>query len=196
VTFNQYGREFPAGGMNDAGLVVEIMWLESSEYERPDARPTLNELQWIQYQLDRFATVDEVEAHAAELRVSRVNGKVHYLACDRGGHCAAFGIRPAAVTLGARVDEPYAESVAWAAKQGRPPTGVRVRSARRACAAMPPSGDPVTAASGVDGVLVPASGTSSTIRSTCASASAPVGAVPLDPRPHGSTPHALSRSSC
>ena len=50
VTFNQYGREFPAGGMNDAGLVVEVMWLDSSEYERADRRPSLNELQWIQYQ--------------------------------------------------------------------------------------------------------------------------------------------------
>ena len=38
VTFNQYGREFPAGGMNDAGLVVEIMWLDSSTYEKADDR--------------------------------------------------------------------------------------------------------------------------------------------------------------
>src|SRR5215831_2572293 len=50
VTFNQYGREFPTGGMNDAGLVVEVMWLDSSQYERADRRPSLNELQWIQYQ--------------------------------------------------------------------------------------------------------------------------------------------------
>jgi penicillin V acylase-like amidase (Ntn superfamily) len=30
VTFNQYGRNFPSGGMNEAGLVIELMWLEGS----------------------------------------------------------------------------------------------------------------------------------------------------------------------
>lgn len=90
VTFNQYGREMPNGGMNDAGLVVEVMWLDATHLPPPDARPTVNELQWIQYQLDRFATVEEVAAHAADLRVARVSGRVHYLACDRGGACAAI----------------------------------------------------------------------------------------------------------
>src|SRR5437660_3571671 len=32
VTFNQHGRELPVSGMNEAGLVVEIMWLDSSVY--------------------------------------------------------------------------------------------------------------------------------------------------------------------
>src|SRR3712207_5256230 len=27
ITFNQFGRESPSGGMNEAGLVVELMWL-------------------------------------------------------------------------------------------------------------------------------------------------------------------------
>jgi penicillin V acylase-like amidase (Ntn superfamily) len=29
LTFNQFGREFPSGGMNEAGLVVELMWLRT-----------------------------------------------------------------------------------------------------------------------------------------------------------------------
>src|SRR5689334_7033535 len=41
VTFNQYGREMPNGGMNENGLVVEVMWLDSSVYPEPDARPTV-----------------------------------------------------------------------------------------------------------------------------------------------------------
>ena len=153
VTFNQYGREFPAGGMNDAGLVVEVMWLDSSEYERADGRPVLNELQWIQYQLDSFATVAEMMAAAPALRVSPVYARVHYLACDRSGACAAFehiGGKQV-VTPGARAltNHTYAESVAWAAKQGPPPSGAGslprfARAARQAEAA--PSGDPVTAA--------------------------------------------------
>ena len=38
------------------------MWLDSSEYPKPDGTPSVNELQWIQYQLDNFATVGEVLA--------------------------------------------------------------------------------------------------------------------------------------
>jgi penicillin V acylase-like amidase (Ntn superfamily) len=33
VTFNQYGCENPTGGMNEAGLVVEQMWLDESAYQ-------------------------------------------------------------------------------------------------------------------------------------------------------------------
>src|SRR5262245_16558992 len=28
VTFNQYGRDAPSGGMNEAGLVIELMWVD------------------------------------------------------------------------------------------------------------------------------------------------------------------------
>ena len=42
VTFNQYGRDFPSGGMNEAGLVIELMWLEGSRYPAPDQRPAVD----------------------------------------------------------------------------------------------------------------------------------------------------------
>jgi penicillin V acylase-like amidase (Ntn superfamily) len=89
LTFNQYGREMPNGGMNDAGLVVEIMWLQESIYPPPDQRPTVTELQWIQYQLDSFSTVGKVVQHLGEVRLRSMYGKVHYLACDRRGACVA-----------------------------------------------------------------------------------------------------------
>lgn len=89
LTFNQYGREMPNGGMNEAGLVVEIMWLTSARTPPPDDRPALNELQWIQYQLDNFATVADVVDNAPKLHVTRVYGKVHYLVCDDTSACAA-----------------------------------------------------------------------------------------------------------
>lgn len=90
ITFNQYGQEFPNGGMNEAGLVVEIMWLDSSVYPTHDKRPVVNELQWIQYQLDRFATVSEVTKNAEQIRVAPVKAKVHYLVCDKTDACATF----------------------------------------------------------------------------------------------------------
>ena len=90
LTFNQHGREFPVSGMNEAGLVVEVMWLSSSQYPASDGRPVLNELQWVQYVLDNFATVAELALKARELRVAPVHASVHYLVCDKSAACAAL----------------------------------------------------------------------------------------------------------
>ena len=88
VTFNQYGREFPNGGMNEAGLAVELMWLDETLYPAEDGRPALGCLEWIQYQLDNFATAAEVARNAGRLRIS-AGAKVHFLACDKSGGCAS-----------------------------------------------------------------------------------------------------------
>lgn len=87
VTFNQYGRDFPSGGMNEAGLVIELMWLEGVRYPTPDQRPAVDVLQWIQYNLDSHATVAEVLAADQKIRI---NGDVplHYLVADRKGQVA------------------------------------------------------------------------------------------------------------
>ena len=96
VTFNQFGRELPYGGMNEAGLVVENMQLEEASYPAPDARPAINLLQWIQYQLDNCRTVAEVIATDGQLRIEsppaqlRGQARVHYLVCDATGDCAAI----------------------------------------------------------------------------------------------------------
>jgi choloylglycine hydrolase len=88
VTFNQIGREFPFGGMNEAGLVVELLWLSDTRYPPPDARPALNELQWVQYQLDTAQSVAEVLRSAAALRITQPHAAVHYFVCDRAGNVA------------------------------------------------------------------------------------------------------------
>jgi choloylglycine hydrolase len=85
ITFNQYGKEFPMGGMNEAGLVVEVMWLEGTEYPAPDARPELGELQWVQYQLDTASSVEEVIASNASLRISTNSVPIHFLVSDKTG---------------------------------------------------------------------------------------------------------------
>ncbi len=90
ITFNQYGREFPVGGMNEAGLAVEVLWNFSAEFPEPDKRPSLNELQWIQYQLDNYASVKEMIAHADSIRIAGLYAKVHYLAVDQQNHSASF----------------------------------------------------------------------------------------------------------
>ena len=90
ITFNQYGKEFPTGGMNEKGLVVELMWLDGSQYPKPDDRPTVNVLQWIQYQLDNCSTVDEVIATDRLLRIDAANPPLHYLVADANGKAATI----------------------------------------------------------------------------------------------------------
>jgi penicillin V acylase-like amidase (Ntn superfamily) len=88
VTFNQWGREFPMDGMNEAGLVVALMWLEGSVYPR-DERPPLRVLEWIQYNLDNHATVSELLAHAGETRIAG-STPLHYLISDASGDAATI----------------------------------------------------------------------------------------------------------
>jgi penicillin V acylase-like amidase (Ntn superfamily) len=88
LTFNQFGREFPSGGMNEAGLVVELMWLDAARYPKPDSRPAVGVLEWIQYQLDTFSTAAEVVANAERVRIAS-RTPLHYLVGDRSGGCAS-----------------------------------------------------------------------------------------------------------
>jgi choloylglycine hydrolase len=91
ITFNQYGKEFPTGGMNEKGLVVELMWLDDTKYPDADARPAIGVLQWIQYQLDCCATIDEIIATDNKLRITSKNGApLHYLVADMNGNVATI----------------------------------------------------------------------------------------------------------
>ena len=91
ITFNQYGKEFPTGGMNEKGLVVELMWLDETKYPSADNRPAIGVLQWIQYQLDNCTTIDEVIATDKKLRISPTGTTpLHYLIADARGHVATI----------------------------------------------------------------------------------------------------------
>lgn len=90
TTFNQYGKEFPNGGMNEKGLVVELMWLSESDYPNKDNRPGLNVLQWIQYQLDNSTTVEEVIDTDKILRITSTGTPQHYLVADSKGGVATI----------------------------------------------------------------------------------------------------------
>jgi len=91
ITFNQYGREFPTGGMNEKGLVVELMWLDEAQYPAGDGRGALPTLQWIQYQLDNSATVRDVLLTDRLIRIA-FNGsaKIHFLVADATGDVATI----------------------------------------------------------------------------------------------------------
>src|SRR4030042_3274623 len=87
VTFNQFGREFPLGGINEAGLVSEEL-RPQADYPRPDGRPGLNELQWIQYHLATCRSIKEVLKSASGLSISKHLFGLHYLIADRKGNVA------------------------------------------------------------------------------------------------------------
>ncbi len=87
VTFNQFGREFPLGGMNEAGLTVEGL-AGPADYPAADRRPPVNELQWIQYMLDTCGSVKDVLKSDRALRISKFFMNLHYLVADRKGRTA------------------------------------------------------------------------------------------------------------
>jgi choloylglycine hydrolase len=89
ITFNQFGKEFPFGGINEKGLVVEIM-LANAAYPLADERPAVNELQWIQYQLDNSGTIEDVINSDALLRISKIKQELHFLICDSTGSTAVI----------------------------------------------------------------------------------------------------------
>ena len=90
ITFNQYGKEFPNGGMNEKGLVVEMMWLDATKFPDADNRPAMNVLQWIQYQLDKSSTVDDVITTDKMIRIDSKATPVHYLVADAEGNAATI----------------------------------------------------------------------------------------------------------
>ncbi|MBK8492952.1 MAG: linear amide C-N hydrolase [Saprospirales bacterium] len=85
VTFNQNGKEMPYGGMNEKGLVVEMLWLELTKYNISEEKLYVNELEWIQYQLDNFENVQQVISHLDNLKIYPIKGKIHYIITDSTG---------------------------------------------------------------------------------------------------------------
>lgn len=92
VTFNQYGQEFPIGGINEKGLVVEALWLQESRYPSTvDSVKEIDNTQWIQYQLDNSATVDEVKQLDQSIQISPTAPvTIHCFVADRFGNSLIF----------------------------------------------------------------------------------------------------------
>lgn len=90
ITFNFLGIDWPWAGMNEAGLVITSMRLKETQYPQQDERPSIHMAQWVQYQLDRFSTVDEVVSKGHRLRIRNNNSQsgVHYMVVDQLGNCA------------------------------------------------------------------------------------------------------------
>ncbi len=89
VTYNTFGKEFPDGGMNEAGLYVGEMTLFATKYPKDESLTELYHHFWMQYALDRFQTVDEV---IADLKNVIPSGHClwHFFVADRTGNSAVI----------------------------------------------------------------------------------------------------------
>jgi len=87
ITFNQFGKEFPLGGMNEAGLVIEELNLFGTG-PQDDSLYTVNEFQWVQYYLDNYSSVSEVLEDSIPVAVSPMFVNLHYLISDKQGNTA------------------------------------------------------------------------------------------------------------
>ena len=87
VSFNLVGYEYSWGGMNEAGLSISTMSLAETRQPPPDGRPALDNGEWVQYLLDTCATVADVIATNADVRILTVD---HYLVGDASGDAATI----------------------------------------------------------------------------------------------------------
>jgi len=90
VTFNQIGIDAPMGGMNERGLVIAQMALIESKYPVVKEGTALNQLEWIQYQLDTSQSLEEVIKNSMKLRIVPVATPVHYFISDSLGEIAVI----------------------------------------------------------------------------------------------------------
>lgn len=90
VTVSQVGKEYPNGGMNEAGLVVEQTTLWSTAYPEVGAFPAIGELPLIQLLLDTCGSVQEAVEMAVRVRIAEPMSRLHYMIGDALGDCAVL----------------------------------------------------------------------------------------------------------
>ena len=86
VSFTVVGYQLAWSGMNEKGLVMSTMALPETQNPKADERPPLHSPHWMQYMLDNCASVKEVIAADAQVRIFETVD--HYLVADRMGDCA------------------------------------------------------------------------------------------------------------
>ncbi len=94
VSFAQFGRELSFAGMNEKGLTVDLLQLRAAVFPEADAdTPSVNVVQWVQYQLDMSATVADVIASLDQINPMPLLAtleKVHYFVTDTSGDVAVI----------------------------------------------------------------------------------------------------------
>jgi len=88
VTLNRFCRDFPDGGMNEAGLFIEEMSLAGTTWPEDDSKPKIFMCLWMQYVLDRFDSIEEVVQSAHDFAIE--GWSWHFFTADRNGNAAVI----------------------------------------------------------------------------------------------------------
>ena len=88
VTFNPFCRDFPDGGMNEAGLFIEEMTLRGTIFPEDKSKPLIFMMQWMQYVLDNFETIDQVIESAHDFTLD--GWAWHFFTADSKGNAAVI----------------------------------------------------------------------------------------------------------
>jgi len=89
VTVNRFCRDFPDGGMNEAGLFIEEMSLAGTSWPVDDStKSKIFMCLWMQYALDSFETIDQVVQSAHDLSIE--GWSWHFFTADRNGNAAVI----------------------------------------------------------------------------------------------------------
>jgi len=88
ITFNQFGKNLPLGGMNEAGLVIEELSTWPVDYSNDSSLSYINEFEWVQYNLDSYATISEVIENVNNYSISKFFFGLHFIIADSSGNLA------------------------------------------------------------------------------------------------------------
>lgn len=89
ITCNTFGKEFPDGGLNEAGLYIGEMTLLGTRYPTGQGLPKIYHNQWMQYILDNFETVEQVLASLSKV-VIEGHCQWHFFAADKHGQASVI----------------------------------------------------------------------------------------------------------
>ncbi len=94
VTFNQLSKDFPIGGMNEKGLVVELISTNEMSISDENKLFSLSEFETVQYLLDNCADIEEFVKVVERINVVPFYGMYHFFATDTTGNsCVVEFIR-------------------------------------------------------------------------------------------------------
>jgi choloylglycine hydrolase len=88
ITFNPFCRDFPDGGMNEAGLFIEEMTLDGTRFPEDKSKPLLFMMLWMQYVLDNFESIDQVIQSVYDITID--GWTWHFFTADRNGNSAVI----------------------------------------------------------------------------------------------------------
>ena len=87
VTFNAFGRDFPDGGVNESGLYIWEM-NEDADFPKNMNLPKLNQMHWMQYNLDIHSSIDQVIESAYGIEID--GWTWHFFVADSRGKSATI----------------------------------------------------------------------------------------------------------